>query len=83
MVPVIEKYFRLIYKVLLQVWYLSTYPHSADGGFPANVWVRGGQNRFDFGEEIARHFDRGNVSEGAEGQPDDILVCVIEVTGSR
>lgn len=80
MIPVLEQGRGLLDKVFLQVWYLATYPHGAESGFSSNVRIRGRDKLFDLGEQIPRHFDGGNVAEGAEGEADDILVRVGEVT---
>lgn len=54
--------------------------HGAKGCFSSNVWVGAGEDSFDIWEQIARHFDRGDVAESAEGETDDVLVGVLEVT---
>ena len=79
MVPVVQQDFCLVDKVLLEIGDLAAYPHRAQGGLSSDVGVRAGDDGFNFGEEIARHFDRGNVSERYEGEPNDVLVGVVKV----
>ena len=55
--------------------------HGAKGCFSSNVWIGAGEDGFDIWEQIARHFDRGDVAESAEGETDDVLIGVLEVTG--
>ncbi len=42
-----------------------------------------GYDCFDFGEQIARHLHRGDISECDEGKTDDVLVRVVEVIFER
>jgi len=35
---------------------------------------------FDFGKEISGHFYRGDISEGDKGEPNDVLVRVVQIT---
>jgi hypothetical protein len=65
--------------MFLQIRHLPTYPHGAKGGFSAYVGVRAREDGFDFGEQVAGHFDRGNVSERTKRQADNVLVGVVEV----
>jgi hypothetical protein len=69
--------------MFLQVWYLSTYPHGTKGSFPPYVWVGAGYYGLDFREQISRHFDRGDVPEGAKGKTDDVLIGVVQVAAER
>lgn len=66
--------------MLLKVGDLSTDAHCAEGGFPTDVRVRGGQDCFDFGEEVSCHLDRCNVAKSTQREADDVLVVVVEVT---
>lgn len=81
MITVVENQLCLINEMLLKIGNLATDSHCAEGGFPADVGVGGGEDRFDFREEISRHFNAGDVAESAEGEADDVLIGVVEVTG--
>ena len=79
MVSIVEEEFRFVDEVFLQVGNFATDAHGAEGGFAADVGVGGGDDGLDFGEEVAGHFDAGDVAEGAEGEADDVLVGVVKV----
>lgn len=80
MVPVRQNQFGFFDKVLLEVWDLATYTHGTQGGLSPNVGIRSGKEGLDFGEKVSGHFDGGDVTQGAEGKTDDILVRVVEIT---
>ena len=67
--------------MLLKVGDFMADSHGAESGFSSNVWVGAGKDGFDIWEQIARHFDRGDVAERAEGETDNVLVGMLEVTG--
>lgn len=56
-VAVREQHLGLLEEVLLQVGDLAADSHGANGSLPADVGVRAGEDRLDFGKEIAGHFD--------------------------
>lgn len=66
--------------MLLKVGDFMADSHGAESGFSSNVWVGAGKDGLDIRKQIARHFDRGDVAESAEGEADDVLVRVLEVT---
>lgn len=65
----------------MQIGNLATYPHRTNGGFPSNIGVRCRHEVFNFSEKIPGHFDGGDVAECAQGETDNILVGVAQVTG--
>jgi len=79
-VSVRKKCFGFFEEVFLEIRDLATYTHGTQCGLPPDVGVRGGEKGFDFGEKVSGHFDRGDVTQGAEGESDDILVRVVKVT---
>lgn len=83
MVAILQQQLGLVQEMLLQVRDLPAYSHGAQGGFPANVGVCARYDRLDFGEQVSGHLDRGNVSEGAEGEADGVLVGVVQVAVER
>jgi hypothetical protein len=80
MVAIRQQNLGLLDEMLLEVWDFTTYSHCAKSGFSAYVGIGAGDYGFDFWEEISRHFDGGNVSEGYQGETDNVLVRVIQVT---
>ena len=82
MVSVGEKRGCLFEEMFLKIWYLPTYSHGAESGFASNVWVRGGEEGFNFGKEISRHFDGSNVSKSTEGESDNVLIRVVEIANT-
>ena len=65
--------------MLLKIGDLTTYSHSAESSFSANVWIRCRKKSFDLRKEVPRHLNRSDISKCAEGKSDDILIRVIEV----
>jgi hypothetical protein len=65
--------------MFLQVRHFATDAHGAKGGFSADVRIAGGDDGLDFGEEIAGHFDAGDVAQCAKGEADDVLVAVVKI----
>jgi hypothetical protein len=68
--------------MFLQLRNLATYAHGADGSLPSNIRVRCGKEILDFRKEVSGHLDRRNVAECAEGESDNVLVRVTEITAS-
>ncbi len=81
MIAVVEQELGFVDKVFLQVGHFAADAHGAQSGLSTDIGVRGGDYGFDFGEEVAGHFDAGYVAEGTEGEATDVLVRVIEVAG--
>ena len=50
MIPIRQEQLRLLQKVLLQIRYLPTDSHGAQGGFTADVGIGGGEESLNFGE---------------------------------
>lgn len=69
--------------MLLEVGDFATNAHCAEGSFSADVRVGGGNDRFDFGKEVSRHLDAGNVAECAKGKANNILIVVIKVAVNK
>ena len=79
MVSIVEKQLRFVEEMFLQVGHFATDAHGAQSCFPADVRIAGGDDRLDFREEVAGHFDASDVAQSAEGEADDVLVAVVEV----
>lgn len=81
MVAIGQEQLRLVEEMLLQIGDFAADAHCTQGSFPADVGVGAGEDSLDIWEEITRHFYGSNVAQGTEGEADDILVGVFEVTG--
>lgn len=60
--------------MLLQIGDLSADSHGAEGGLSTDVRIGRGNEVFDFGKQVSRHFDGGDVAQGAEGEANDVLI---------
>lgn len=80
MVAIREEQLGFLEEVFLEVWNLATNTHGTQCGLSPDVGVRGRKEGLDFGEKVSGHFDRGDVTQGAEGESDNILVRVVEIT---
>lgn len=83
MVSVRKECFGFLEEVFLQIWDLVTDTHGTQCGLSPDVGVRGGKEGLDFGEKVSGHFDRGDVTQCAESESDDILVRVVEITADN
>ena len=80
MVPVVEERLGLVDEMLLQIRNLLADANGAQSCLPPDVWVGGCDYRLHFGEEISCHLDTGNVAQCTQGQTNDVLVVVVEIT---
>jgi hypothetical protein len=66
--------------VLLEIGDLAGDAHRAESCFSPDIRVGSRKESFDVGEQVSRHLDGRNVAKSAQGETDDILIRVLEIT---